>query len=60
MKSQVLRHFGRTSGHSVAGVVTSGAAALLVVVNPASTIELPDEPMIELTDEPTTVLSTEL
>lgn len=60
MKSQVLRHFGRTSGHSVAGVVTSGAAALLVVVNPASTTELPNEPMIELMDEPTMRLSTEL
>lgn len=55
-----MRHFGRTSGHSVAGVVTSGAAALLVVVNPASTIELPEETMIELTDEPTMRLSTEL
>lgn len=57
MKSQVLRHLGRTSGHAVAGAVTAGTAALpVVVVNTASTAELPDELMTELMTE----LSTEL
>lgn len=51
MKSQVLRHLGRTSGHAVAGAVTAGTAALPVVVNTASTAELPDEPMAELSTE---------
>lgn len=48
MKIQVLRHLGRTSGHSVDGIVTAGIAALLVVVKIASIVELPDPLMIGL------------